>query len=57
MNNMNPHVEEKFIAEIRTAFGITTEPEIRYDHSGHYKTASGEKDSDAVSKNDSDSNN
>lgn len=34
---MNPHVEEKYIAEIRTVFGITTEPEIRYDHSRHYK--------------------
>ena len=34
---MNPHVEEKYIAEIKAAFGITTEPEIRYDHSRHYK--------------------
>ena len=34
---MNPHVEEKYIDEIRTAFGITTEPELRYDHSSHYK--------------------
>ncbi len=34
---LNPHVEEKYIAEIKTAFGIKTDPEIRYDHSRHYK--------------------
>lgn len=34
---MNPHIEEKYIAEIKAAFGITTEPEIRYDHSRYYK--------------------
>ena len=25
---MNPNIREEFIAEIKTAFGITTEPEI-----------------------------
>lgn len=34
---MNPHVEDKFIAEIKMAFGITSESVIRYDYSEHYK--------------------
>ncbi|MBQ6162963.1 MAG: hypothetical protein IJK23_00675 [Clostridia bacterium] len=34
---MNPNIGKEYVAEIRTAFGITTEPEIRYDFSEHYK--------------------
>ncbi len=34
---MNPNIGKEYIAEIKTAFGIATEPEIRYDFSEHYK--------------------
>ena len=34
---MNPHIEDKYIKEIITAFGITSEPIVRYDCSEHYK--------------------
>ena len=34
---MNPNIGKEYIAEIRTSFGITTEPGIRYDFSEHYK--------------------
>lgn len=34
---MNPHIEDKYIKEIITAFGITSEPIVRYDCSKHYK--------------------
>lgn len=34
---MNPCIENKYIDEIKTAFGITSEPVIRYDYSEHYK--------------------
>ena len=34
---MNPNVEDKYISEIIAAFGITSEPVIRYDYSEHYK--------------------
>lgn len=34
---MNPYVEDKYIDEIKTVLGITTEPVIRYDYSEHYK--------------------
>lgn len=34
---MNPHVDNKLIFDIKKAFGITTEPVIRYDYSEHYK--------------------
>ena len=34
---MNPNVDDKFISEIKAAFGITSEPVIRYDFSEHYK--------------------
>lgn len=34
---MNPHIEDKYISEIKTAFRITSNPVIRYDHSEHYK--------------------
>lgn len=34
---MNPHIEDKYISEIKTAFGITSEPVIKYDYSEHYK--------------------
>ena len=34
---MNPHVGAEYIDEIKTAFGITAVPIIRYDHSEHYK--------------------
>ena len=34
---MNPNVEDKYIDEIKTAFGITSQPIIRYDYSEHYK--------------------
>ena len=34
---MNPHIEDKYIKEIITDFGITSEPIVRYDCSEHYK--------------------
>ncbi len=34
---INPNVEDKYISEIIAAFGITSEPVIRYDYSVHYK--------------------
>ncbi len=34
---MNPNIGKEYVAEIKTAFGIATEPEIRYDFSEHYK--------------------
>lgn len=34
---LSPHVEQKYIAAIKTAFGIETEPILRYDFSEHYK--------------------
>ena len=34
---MNPNIGEEFIPEIKTAFGITAEPVIKYDNSEHYK--------------------
>ena len=34
---MNTHIGEEFIPKIKTAFGITSEPIIKYDHSEHYK--------------------
>ena len=34
---MNPDIDEKHIAEIKSAFDIQDEPVIRYDFSEHYK--------------------
>ncbi|MBE6719142.1 MAG: hypothetical protein E7571_00610 [Ruminococcaceae bacterium] len=34
---MNPHIDNKYIKEIKTAFGVISEPIIRYDYSEHYK--------------------
>ncbi len=34
---MSPHIEDKYINEIKAAFGIVSDPMIRYDHSEHYK--------------------
>ncbi len=34
---MSPHIEQKHIQKIKAAFGITSEPVIRCDHSEHYK--------------------
>ena len=34
---MNPHIEDKYIREIKEAFRIISDPVIRYDHSDHYK--------------------
>ena len=34
---MNPNISAEYIDEIKTAFGIDSEPVIRYDHSEHYK--------------------
>ena len=34
---MNPNIDEKYIDEIKKAFGINTEVVIRYDYSNHYK--------------------
>lgn len=33
---MSPHIEDKYIAEICTAFDLITEPIVKYDHSEHY---------------------
>jgi hypothetical protein len=35
---LNPNIDKSLIPEIRAAFGLTTEPEIREDHSQHYKS-------------------
>lgn len=34
---MNPNIGKELIPKIKTAFGITTEPIIKYDRSEHYK--------------------
>ena len=34
---MSPHVGEAFLPAIKTAFGLTGEPVVKYDHSEHYK--------------------
>ena len=34
---MNPNIKDEYIDKIMTAFGIYSEPIIRYDHSEHYK--------------------
>ena len=34
---MNPNISEEYIPKIKTAFGITSEPVIKYDNSEHYK--------------------
>lgn len=34
---MNPNIDESYLPEIRTQFGLRTEPTIRYDYSDHYK--------------------
>lgn len=34
---MNPNIGEKYIAEIKIAFGLTKDPLIHYDGSEHYK--------------------
>ena len=33
----SPYIEHKYIATIKTAFGIKTEPLLRYDFSEHYQ--------------------
>lgn len=34
---MNPNIDESFVSQIKTEFGLRTEPVIRYDNSNHYK--------------------
>ena len=34
---INPNIDVKYISEIKASFGITAEPEVRYDYSQHYK--------------------
>lgn len=34
---MSPYVSERFIPEVKAAFGITEEPRIHYDFSRHYR--------------------
>jgi len=34
---LNPTIEESMISQIRVDFGLTVEPNIQYDYSGHYK--------------------
>lgn len=34
---MSPHIDLSYIPEIKTAFGLTSEPVIKYDNSEHYK--------------------
>ncbi|MBR2589680.1 MAG: hypothetical protein IKE65_02025 [Clostridia bacterium] len=34
---LSPHIEQKNIAAIKTAFGIETVPLLRYDFSEHYR--------------------
>ncbi|MBR5772548.1 MAG: hypothetical protein IKY00_04965 [Clostridia bacterium] len=35
---MNPNIDLNYIREIRSAFNLTEEPEIKYDNSEHYKS-------------------
>ena len=34
---MSLHIDISYIADIKLAFGLTTEPKLIYDHSEHYK--------------------
>ena len=34
---MNPNISAEYIDKIKIAFGIDSEPVIRYNHSEHYK--------------------
>lgn len=34
---MSPHIDEYYVPEIRSQFGLKSEPEIRYDWSKHYE--------------------
>lgn len=34
---MNPNIDDSIIQQIRSDFGLRTEPTIRYDYSDHYK--------------------
>ncbi|MDE5853545.1 MAG: hypothetical protein K2O36_02645 [Ruminococcus sp.] len=34
---MNPDIDDRFIPLIKSAFGLRSEPIIRYDNSRHYK--------------------
>lgn len=38
---MSPYVPQRFIPEIKEAFGIAGEPRIRYDFSRHYQCRMG----------------
>lgn len=34
---MNPNISDEYIKDIKTAFGLRSEPIINYDYSDHYK--------------------
>ncbi len=34
---MNPNIGEEYIPEIKNAFGLSSNPDIKYDYSNHYK--------------------
>ena len=34
---MNPNIDDRFVPLIKSAFGLCSEPIIRYDNSRHYK--------------------
>lgn len=34
---MNPNIDERYISDIKTEFGLRSEPKIHYDCSEHYK--------------------
>lgn len=34
---MNPNVDDSYLSEIRTEFGLWEEPKVQYDNSSHYK--------------------
>ena len=34
---MSPHIDAAYIDELKVAFGIATEPNLKYDYSNHYQ--------------------
>lgn len=34
---MNPNIDESYVSQIKTEFGLRQDPIIKYDHSEHYR--------------------
>ena len=34
---MNPNIDESWISEIKSEFGLRDDPKVNYDYSDHYK--------------------